>query len=30
MITIRKAQERGHFDFGWLDTYHTFAFGDYQ
>jgi len=29
MITIRKANDRGHFDFGWLDTYHTFAFGDY-
>lgn len=29
MITIRKAKDRGHFDFGWLDTYHTFAFGDY-
>jgi len=29
MITIRKAKERGHFDFGWLDTYNTFAFGDY-
>jgi quercetin 2,3-dioxygenase len=29
MITIRKAQKRGHFDFGWLDTYHTFSFGDY-
>jgi redox-sensitive bicupin YhaK (pirin superfamily) len=29
MITIRKAEDRGHFDFGWLDTYHTFAFGDY-
>jgi quercetin 2,3-dioxygenase len=29
MINIRKAKDRGHFDFGWLDTYHTFAFGDY-
>jgi redox-sensitive bicupin YhaK (pirin superfamily) len=29
MIKIRKAEERGHFDFGWLDTYHTFSFGDY-
>lgn len=29
MITIRKAKDRGHFNFGWLDTYHTFAFGDY-
>jgi redox-sensitive bicupin YhaK (pirin superfamily) len=30
MITIRKAKDRGHFDFGWLDTYHTFSFGDYH
>lgn len=30
MITIRKASERGHFDFGWLDTYHSFSFGDYH
>ncbi len=29
MITIRKAKDRGHFDFGWLDTYHSFSFGDY-
>ena len=29
MLKIRKAADRGHFDHGWLDTYHTFSFGDY-
>jgi redox-sensitive bicupin YhaK (pirin superfamily) len=29
MITIRKSEDRGHFNFGWLDTYHTFSFDQY-
>lgn len=30
MIRIRKAAERGHFDHGWLETYHSFSFGRYR
>jgi redox-sensitive bicupin YhaK (pirin superfamily) len=29
MITIRRADERGHFRYDWLETYHTFSFGRY-
>lgn len=30
MIRVRTAKDRGHFNHGWLDTYHTFSFGDYH
>ena len=29
MITIRRAEDRFHTDAGWLDSRHTFSFGEH-
>jgi quercetin 2,3-dioxygenase len=30
IMKIRKANDRGHADFGWLSSFHSFSFGEYH
>ncbi|MGL5117699.1 MAG: pirin family protein, partial [Plesiomonas shigelloides] len=29
MLHLRKSEQRGHANHGWLDTWHSFSFADY-